>query len=105
MDECESILGRLEQLIAAPEASASTILELVPMVSSASMPSNRTLSPWLSHRLNEVAKHHGGRVPLHGRLFTQWLHYAYPRECPYPHIAGAFAPPKIETVLSDPNVK
>jgi len=25
-------------------------------------------------------------VPLHGRLFTQWLHFAFPHECPYPHI-------------------
>merc|ERR1719476_151630 len=27
-------------------------------------------------------------VPLHGRLFAQWLHHAYPRECPYPHLSG-----------------
>merc|ERR1719235_410253 len=47
LDECEGILGRVEQLIAAPEASASTILSVVPMISSATMPSNRTLSNWL----------------------------------------------------------
>merc|ERR1719194_175001 len=88
LDECESILGRLEELIAAPQASPATILKIVPMVSSATMPSNRTLSPWLHHRLDEVARHHGGRVPLHGRLFAQWLHYAYPRECNFPHAAG-----------------
>jgi hypothetical protein len=99
MDECESILGRLEQLIAAPEASAATILKLVPMVSSASMPSNRTLSPWLSHRLEEVARHHGGLVPLHGRLFAQWLHYAYPRECNFPHAAGSINPVRPEDLL------
>jgi hypothetical protein len=99
MDECESILGRLEQLIAAPEASAATILKLVPIVSSASMPSNRTLSPWLSHRLEEVARHHGGFVPLHGRLFAQWLHYAYPRECNFPHAAGSINPVRPEDLL------
>jgi hypothetical protein len=43
LDECEGILGRLEQLISAPEASPSTILSLVPMIPSATMPSNRTL--------------------------------------------------------------
>merc|ERR1719343_1461059 len=32
------------------------------------------------------------RVPLHGRLFAQWLHHAYPRECPFPHVSGAVAP-------------
>merc|ERR1719407_472414 len=41
LDECESILGRLEQTIAAPEAKPSTILNLIPMIASATMPSNR----------------------------------------------------------------
>merc|ERR550537_1532339 len=27
-------------------------------------------------------------IPLHGRLLAQWLHYAFPRECPYPHMPG-----------------
>merc|ERR1719498_1923517 len=27
-------------------------------------------------------------VPLHGRLFAQWLHYVFPRECPFPHKLG-----------------
>merc|ERR1719456_127612 len=27
-------------------------------------------------------------VPLHGRLFAQWMHHIYPRECPYPHLTG-----------------
>ena len=42
----------------------------------------------------EVADHHGGRVPLHGRLFAQWMHLAYPMECPFPHLAGATNPDK-----------
>merc|ERR1719269_445440 len=99
LDECEGILGRLEQIIAAPEASPSTILNLVPMIPSATMPSNRTLSTWLHHRLEEVAKHHGGLVPLHGRLFAQWLHYAYPRECNFPHAAGTIDPQRPEDLI------
>merc|ERR1719440_157818 len=78
-DECESLLGQIEQSLAAPEALPSAITHLVSMIPSATMPSNRSLSPWLHHRLEEVADHHGGLVPLHGRLFAQWLHYAYPR--------------------------
>merc|ERR1719326_165465 len=62
------------------------------MVPSASMPSNRTLSGWLQQRLHEVANHHGGVVPLHGRLFGQWMHYAYPRECTFPHVLGTTKP-------------
>jgi hypothetical protein len=99
LDECEGILGRLEQLISAPEASASTILSVVPMISSATMPSNRTLSNWLHHRLDEIANHHGGLVPLHGRLFAQWLHYAYPRECNFPHVAGTIDPQRPEDLI------
>jgi hypothetical protein len=100
LDECEGILGRLEELVAAPEAPASTILRLVPMISSATMPSNRTLSTWLHHRLDEIATHHRGLVPLHGRLFTQWLHYAYPRECNFPHAAGTIDPKRPEDLMA-----
>merc|ERR1719454_2623375 len=103
-DECEGILGQLEELIAAPEASASTILKFVPMVASATMPSNRALSPWLKQRLEEVANHHDGLVPLHGRLFTQWLHYAYPRECKFPHAAGTIDPKRPEDLIREGEV-
>jgi len=104
IDECEGILGQIEQNIAAPEALPSTITRLVAMIPSATMPSNRSLSPWLHHRLDEVAKHHGGMVPLHGRLFAQWLHYAYPRECQFPHISGTFNPQRPEDILAISNV-
>jgi hypothetical protein len=104
LDECESILGRLEELISASEATPSTITSLVAMIPSATMPGNRTLSPWLYHRLDEVAKHHGGRVPLHGRLFAQWLHYAYPRECQFPHVSGTINPIRPEDLIEFHNV-
>jgi len=100
LDECEGIIGRLEQMLAAPEASPSAILPLIQMIASSTMPSNRTLSPWLHQRLEEVAKHHGGQVPLHGRLFAQWLHYAYPRECAFPHAAGTTDPKLPKDALS-----
>jgi hypothetical protein len=103
LDECEGILGQIEQRLAAPEASPSTITNLVSMIPSATMPSNRSLSPWLHHRLDEVAKHHGGVVPLHGRLFAQWLHYAYPRECQFPHISGTVNPKRPEDLLAVEN--
>merc|ERR1719389_1112239 len=60
LDECEGILGQIEQRIAAPEATPSTIAALVAAIPSTTMPANRTLSAWLKHRLEEVAKHHGG---------------------------------------------
>merc|ERR1719145_94251 len=47
------------------------------------------ISAPLRTQLEEIASAHGGQVPIHGRLFAQWLHYAFPRECPFPHKAGA----------------
>merc|ERR1719174_622438 len=43
IDECESILGRIEELVSAPDATPSTITSLVAMIPSATMPGNRTL--------------------------------------------------------------
>merc|ERR1719498_1370277 len=39
-------------------------------------------------QLDQIAKNNGGAVPLHGRLFAQWIHYVFPRECPFPNKAG-----------------
>jgi len=99
LDECESILGQLEQRIASPRASSSEILRLVSMIPSATVTSNRTIAPWLRRRLDEVAEHHGGLVPLHGRLFAQWLHYAYPRECQFPHISGTINTKQVKDMM------
>jgi len=92
MDECEGLLGHLESQIAAPEASAAQIAELVADLSSSSVAAPRKISDGLLDRLGEIAAENGGRVPLHGRLFAQWMHHAYPRECPYPHLAGTTSP-------------
>merc|ERR1719322_2046750 len=96
IDECEALLGHLERRIGAPTGRAAEIAELVAALPSASQPANRTLPAGLVGRLEQVAEHHGGRVPLHGRLFAQWLHHAYPRECPYPHVSGTTRPERAE---------
>lgn len=53
---------------------------------------NATMGTALERKLKEVAEHHGGEVPLHGRLFAQWLHHLYPQECPFPHMSGTINP-------------
>jgi len=92
INECEALLGHLEAKVAAPEAAPEQILDLVAALPSATIRAPRELSRPLADRLGEVAREHGGAVPLHGRLFAQWLHHAYPRECPYPHVAGKINP-------------
>jgi len=92
VNECESLLGELESSIKAPTALPGTILDLI-----RNMTSQTTLDhdepPHLDKnmvsQLEQVAKNHGGMVPLHGRLFAQWLHFVFPRECPFPHKMGS----------------
>jgi len=92
INECEALLGHLETKIAMPEADPTIVLELVSKLPSATVAAPRALPEELNQRLGEVANHHGGLVPLHGRLFAQWLHHAFPRECPYPHASGSTNP-------------
>jgi len=89
-NECDDILGQLERQLAAPSATAMEILaatKALPGISAAAL-RGRKLPPALLRRLEQVAEYHGGRVPIHGRLFAQWLHHVYPNECPYPHLSG-----------------
>jgi len=92
LDECEPLLSKVEHEIAAPDSSPERIAEVIMAISSATVEAPRSLPSSLRGRLDEIAKHHGGTVPLHGRLFGQWMHHAYPRECPYPHVSGTTRP-------------
>jgi len=92
IDECESLLGSLETHIGAPEADPALIAQLVSGLKSSTVGSPRQLDASLVSRLDDIASHHGGSVALHGRLFAQWMHHAYPRECPYPHASGTTNP-------------
>merc|ERR1719373_1017771 len=92
MDECEGLIGHLENNIAAPEASPERIAALITDLSSSSVAAPLALSQTLLSRLDEIAAGHGGTVQLHGRLFAQWMHHVYPRECPFPHVAGTTNP-------------
>jgi len=92
MDECEALMGHLEAEIAGPEAPADRIASLISKLPSSSVNAPWTLSSTQVQRLNDIAASHGGTVPIHGRLFAQWMHHAYPRECEYPHLSGTTNP-------------
>ena len=92
INECESLMGQLERAIAAPEATPEEVLAIVSKLASDTVKAPRVLSEELKRRLQDVAKENNGKVPLHGRLFAQWLHHAYPRECPFPHVTGKTNP-------------
>jgi len=84
MDTCGDLLGHIESHIQATQATPEEILSLVSMLPSA------TPSADLVAKLHTMAQQHGGTVSLHGLSFAQWMHFAYPRDCPYPHNSGFF---------------
>jgi len=86
-DECATLMGELEGRVKAPAASPERLLGLVSRMSSSSVDAPRRLSGSLSGRLHSIAAENGGEVPLHGRLFAQWMHRAFPHECAHPHVA------------------
>lgn len=92
-NECEGLMGDIESAIAAPAGTPDDILHVVSQLSSPSSVDDKPpkLGGSLTQQLNAIANTHGGNVPLHGRLFAQWLHYVFPRECPFPHKSGEFA--------------
>jgi len=89
INECDAILGKIEQQVGGPYGRPRQISDLVEQLASATVAAPRTLPAALIERLEEsVAQEGSGMVPLHGRLFSQWLHHAYPLECPFPHVSG-----------------
>jgi len=101
LNECEQLMSHLEKEIDAPEAEPSRIASIVSKLSSSTVEAPRTLSPTLLGRLDEAAAHHGGTVQLHGRLFGQWMHNAFPRECPLPHVSGTTNPSTPDEWMSE----
>merc|ERR1719324_764418 len=92
IDECEGLLDQIERRVQAPTAEVYELEALVASLPSSTVPANRTLPPSQKHRLQKIAEKHGGVVPIHGRLFLQWMHMVYPRECAYPHLSGTTNP-------------
>lgn len=87
-NNCETLLNRVERVLGKSAANPSEIIAAVEDPRAALESGFRGLTPWLKQRLHELGQHHGGQVPLHGRLFAQWMHFVHPRDCIYPHLSG-----------------
>merc|ERR1740130_1092888 len=90
-------MAQLESRLQAPDASTSEIMKavehLLPLSPFPTPGLDEALNGTLRTRLEEIAaQNEAGMVPIHGRLFAQWLHYAFPRDCPYPHETGSVNP-------------
>merc|ERR1719487_1113938 len=91
MNECEGLMNELEHKIQSPKASPERLLGLVGNLSSSTVDAPRTFPSAMKEKLHAIADHHEGEVPIHGRFFAQWLHFAFPNECPYPQVAESAA--------------
>jgi hypothetical protein len=88
-NECEYILDEIEEAIGGPLGDAEQILGIVNNITvSLDEPQDARVSRKMKNQLMEIALGNGGKIALHGRLFAQWLHYVFPRDCPFPHKAG-----------------
>jgi len=87
VNECESILNDVEAGVGSPLAHSGQVLQLLGNVTNFD-DEPPALKESLKDQLERIAETHNGKIPLHGRLFAQWLHYVFPRECPFPHKTG-----------------
>jgi hypothetical protein len=83
LNECDHVYQNMESSIHAATASPSQIIAAMQSYSEAP-----NITVVMRERLQQVADVSGGVVHMHGRLFAQWLHFVFPHECPYPHVAG-----------------
>ena len=93
LSDCEGLLNELEGKIRAPTATPGRIMSAVRNLTAS--PDMRLPPDAAEARLRDIAGRNGGEVPLHGRLFAEFLHNAFPADCPYPHLAedaSAFSP-------------
>merc|ERR1719471_174256 len=104
INECEDLMDHIEHHFAEPTATPADIVDFVTSLPSSTVQSGRNMPNILVQRLMEIAARYDGRVPLHGRLFAQWMHHAYPRECPYPHISGTTQPQTVKEYKAQSNM-
>jgi len=84
LSECEHLMNDIEAHTRGPTATQQQLLTLLANMSSSTVDAPRIFSPDMIKRLSQIADQNDGTVPIHGRLFGQWLHYAFPYECPLP---------------------
>jgi len=83
--ECETLMGNLELELKSPAAEPGRITKAVEALPESSVTTSSKLSRTLLNLLEGIAATNDGVVPLHSRAFAQWMHHAFPRECPAPH--------------------
>jgi hypothetical protein len=91
ISECTGLLREIEGKVHAPAAEPGQLLDILFNLASDGTrgPLGQQKTAFVTQKMHVIAERHGGMVPLHGRLFAQLLHHAFPSECPYPHAAAS----------------
>lgn len=84
LSECEHLMNEIEAHTKGPTATNQQLISLLSNMSSTTVDAPRKFSADMIKRLSQIADQNDGTIPIHGRLFGQWLHYAFPHECPLP---------------------
>jgi len=92
-NECQEFFDDLEESIGGAVATPEEILPIIerlhtPRFIDESFDEEPNITASLKWQLEQIALPHAGKVPIHGRLFAQWMHYVFPLECPFPHKTG-----------------
>jgi hypothetical protein len=93
INDCSKLMEKIEAKVPGPKVAPDILIEAATTAGQelSTEPTDEPLaiSQALIDKLKLVAERHGGTVPIHGRLFAQWLHFAFPTECPYPHVPAS----------------
>lgn len=100
-NECEDLLAHLEQELATSSAVPSRIVELIEALPSDTTTVPRKLPEHLVVSLSAMASENDGWVSIHSRKFADWMHQAYPRECPRPNDKGSIGPQTPDEWMQD----
>lgn len=87
-NECQDYLDDLEESLGGAAALPEEILPIIERLDSGLEDAEPRLTSALRSELQKIASANAGKVPIHGRLFAQWMHYVFPLECPFPHKSG-----------------
>ena len=80
-------MNELEAKVQAPAADPAYLLELVGHISSASVDAPRSASLWLeAPAAGHCRPQWRPGATARPALFAEWMHYAFPHECPYPKV-------------------
>jgi hypothetical protein len=90
-NECEDYMRIMEKHINGPTADPDHIIRVIETAPTFIIEAPPALGS-LKRRLSDIAHKHHGKVHIHGRLFAQWMHHAFPKTCPYPHESDKTVP-------------